>query len=366
MRPTVRAALLSLVGIAALALPARSDDPVASLKKGNPELKSAGPLAFGPEGILFIGDTKGAAVVAVDTGDRPAKPEAGPLKVEGIDEKIANLLGTSPQKILINDMAVNPLSGKAYLSVSRGTGPDASPVVVRIGHDGKLEAVSTENVPCARADLPNPPDANAQERGRSLRSQAITDLAYVDGRVYVAGLSNEEFSSRLLSIPFPFAEANAGTSVEIYHGSHARFETASPVRTFTPYRIKGDAYLLAAYTCTPLVKLPVADLKPGAHVKGTTVAELGNGNQPLDMIVYNKDGKDYLLLANSKRGVMKITTDNIDKADPITKPVRDKAGQPYETIAGMKGVEQLDKLDSEHALVLVRNGGLNLETVELP
>ena len=50
--------------------------------------------------------------------------------------------------------------------------------------------------------------------------------------------------------------------------------------------------MLAAYTCTPLVKLPVSELKAGAHVKGTTIAELGNRNRPLDMIVYQKDGKD--------------------------------------------------------------------------
>jgi len=367
MRHTLSALALGLLGVSLLAGNARADDPIASLKKGNPDLKSAGALAFGPEGILFVGDTQGAAVFAIDTGDRPSKPETGPLKVEGIDEKIANLLGTTPQKIRVNDLAVNPASGKAYLSVARGTGPDATPVLLRVGHDGKIEMVPTENVPFARADLPNAPDANAQERGRSLRSQTITDLGYVDGRVYVAGLSNEEFASRLLAIPFPFADRPSTTSVEIYHGSHGQLETRSPVRTFTSYRIKGDPYLLAAYTCTPLVKLPVADLKPGAHVKGTTVAELGNRNNPLDMIVYSKGGKDYLLLANSSRGVMKIATDGIDQAAAISKPVRDKAGQSYETISDLKGVEQLDSLDKDHAVLLVRgNGGMNLETVALP
>ena len=50
--------------------------PTAS-SKGTPDLKSAGPLAFGPEGILFVGDPQGAAVFALDTGDRtPAKSDA--------------------------------------------------------------------------------------------------------------------------------------------------------------------------------------------------------------------------------------------------------------------------------------------------
>ena len=75
------------------------------------------------------------------------------------------------------------------------------------------------------------------------------------------------------------------------------------------YRIGNEPYMLAAYTCTPLVKVPVSELKAGAHIKGTTIAELGNHNQPLDMIVYQKDGKDYLLMTNSSRGVMKIPTE---------------------------------------------------------
>jgi hypothetical protein len=69
------------------------------------------------------------------------------------------------------------------------------------------------------------------------------------------------------------------------------------------------------------VKIPVSELKPGAHVKGTTIAELGNRNRPLDMIVYQKDGKDYLLLANNSRGVMKIPTEGADATESITSRV---------------------------------------------
>ncbi len=186
--------------------------------------------------------------------------------------------------------------------------------------------------------------------------------------MFVAGLSNEEFSSRLLAIPFPFENTAQGASVEIYHGSHGRVETRSPIRTFVAYELKGKPTLLAAYTCTPLVKIPVSDLKPGSHVKGATIAELGNRNRPLDMIVYQKDGKDYLLLANNSRGVMKIATEGADQAASISKPVPGTQGMPYETIKDLTGVLQLDRLDDGHALILVQNnaGTLNLETVALP
>ena len=186
----------------------------------------------------------------------------------------------------------------------------------------------------------------------------------------VAGLSNEEFASTLRAIPFPFKTVANGTSVEIYHGAHGKFETRSPIRTFVPFKIGNEPALLAAYTCTPLVQFPLSDLKPGAKIKGKTIAELGNHNRPIDMIVYQKDGKDYFLLANSSRGVMKISTDSIEKLDSITAPVPDgnKKGASYETIASWTGVDQLDLLDSTHALVVRRGdgGSLNLESMQLP
>ena len=360
---------------------AGASSPAAEMKRGAPDWKSAGPLAFGPDGLLFVGDSQGGAIFAVDTGDKVMDKAGDAIAVAGLNEKVAALLGIEARELMINDLAVNPASGKAYLAVSRGRGPTAQPVLVRVDRAGKVELVATDDVPFSKAELVNVPAAtpggNAApapaRKGMgnrpSMRSQAITDMAFVDGRVFVAGLSNEEFSSRLVAIPFPFVAVDGGTSVEIFHGAHGRLETRSPVQTFAAYKIGGEPYLMAAYTCTPLVKFPVAALKPGAHFKGTTVAELGNGNQPLDMVVYQKDGKDFILLANSTRGLMKISTDGVDAAPSIADRVADTAGLPYEKVNAIPGmVVQLDALDATRAVVLVQqpDGAMNLSTVPLP
>jgi hypothetical protein len=142
------------------------------------------------------------------------------------------------------------------------------------------------------------------------------------------------------------------------------------VRTFVPFKVGGVPHLLAAYTCTPLVQFPLSELKPGAKIKGKTIAELGNRNRPLDMLVYERDGKLFLLMANSSRGVMKISTDRIDSAESIVAPVTGggQKGLPYETIAGWSGVDQLDQLDAKNVVVLRRAEGglLNLESLPLP
>ena len=353
-----------LGGMCLTAATALGAEPGLGLKKGTPDLKSAGPLAFGPDGILFVGDTRGAALFAIDTNDRDMVTAKRPVEVMDLTTKIAGALGTNAQQLMINDLAVNPRSGNVYLSVSRGRGPDAMPLIVRVNAEGKVEEVPLVNVAFSKADLPNPPGADKRQRNES-----ITDIAFVDGRVLLAGLSNEEFSSKLISIPYPFSsEGIDGAAIEIYHGSHAKFETTSPIRTFVTYKIQNEPYMLAAYTCTPLVKVPVSELKAGAHVKGTTIAELGNHNRPIDMIVYQKDGKDYLFMTNNSRGVMKIPTEGVGSAPPITTPVPDKQGIGYETIASLKGAEQMDQLDDQHAVLLIKdsNGSMNLKTVELP
>jgi hypothetical protein len=338
-------------------------------KKGSPELKSAGPLAFGPEGILFVGDPKGASIVAIDTGDKTAT-SAGEINVTDIDSKVAARLGTDAKQVQIVDLAVNPASSNVYLSVARGQGPDAMPVILRVDTTGKIDEVSLKNVNYSQVSFSNVPDESAKDRrGNSTRMEAITDLAYTDGRLIVAGLSNEEFASKLRSIPFPFKEADAGASVEIYHGAHGAFETRSPVRTFAIYNINREPHVLAAYTCTPLVKFPMSELKAGAKVKGTTVAELGNGNRPLDMIVYQKEGKDWVLTANNKHGGRKIATEKIDSAPGITEKASKGTGLPQETISSLQGVEQLDRLDNQRAVILARNaqsGVANLQTIPLP
>jgi hypothetical protein len=360
-----------IVLLAAGHLCLQAADWQAGMKEGKPEFKSISQLAFGPDGILFIADTKAAAVTAVVTGD--TKPASGPtpLKVEGINQKIAGLLGTTADQLLIADMVVNPVSRNAYLAVSRGRGPDALPVLVRATTAGKLEVVSLDKVKFSRGELPDAPVDGVVGQGNrqsNPRQESITDIAFFRDRFLIAGLANEEFASTLRAIPFPFEMMTNGTSVEIYHGAHGRFETRSPVRTFVAFNVGDQPSLLAAYTCTPLVQFPISELKPGAKIKGKTIAELGNRNRPLDMIVYEKDGKDYILMANSSRGIMKISTDKIENAESIADKVDGTKGQPYETIASWTGVDQLDKLDAKNALVVRRAEGnsLNLESLALP
>lgn len=337
------------------------------LTPGTVQLKSAGHLAFGPSGVLFVGDAKAAKIYAINTEDKKTDSSAA-YEIDDLAAAVGTAFGG--KQVSIADMAVNPETGNAFFSVSA----DGQAGIAKVTPDGTVTPLNLDKIASASVSLPNPPEDKEVQgrRGRSnARDDSITDVAYTAGRVLVAGLAAGDSPSAVREFDFPFNESAKGFRVEIYHAAHGRSEDNRPIQTFVPFNIGGEPSLLAGYTCTPLVKIPIAKLgQDEGKINATTVAELGNRNQPLDVIVYKQHGKDYLLMANSARGTMKINTDNLDREDGLTEPVRGggRAGQTYETIDALEGVVQLDKLDDTHALVVMQqgNGPMALKSVELP
>lgn len=335
------------------------------LTPGSVELQSAGPLSFGPSGVLFVGDAKAAKIYAINTEDEKVG-SGGAYNIDNLSERLSSALGSA--EVTVNDMAVNPETGNAFLSVTAGD----KAAIARVTPDGTVSPLNLDKIAHASVSLPNAPEDKVVSTGRrrsNPRENSITDLAYMSGRVLVAGLAAGDSPSAVREFDFPFNESASGFRVEIFHAAHGRNEDYAPIQTFVPFDIGGEPSLLAGYTCTPLVKIPVGKFDNQSTVKGTTVAELGNRNRPLDMIVYRQNGKDFLLMANSARGVMKVSTENLEENSGLTEPVRGGgvAGQPYETIDSMQGVVQLDKQDDQHALVVIdQDGKLAMQTVDLP
>jgi hypothetical protein len=354
------ACVASLVLVAAN----RSNENSFGLKHGAPMIKSISALTFGPEGILFIGDSKSGTIFALDTKDKTVVEKATAVEVKNIDQKIATALGTEAKNIRIQDIAVNPLSKKIYCAVQSS---DGTPVIITIEGE-KVQPVNLKEAEFSSISIANVPGEDVKDRGgRPLREQSISDLSYADGSVMVSGLSNQEFSSSFRKIAFPFTEKQEQATLEIYHAAHGRYETNAPIRTFTTAELNGKKYLVASYTCTPLVLFPLDELKPGMHVKGRTVGEFGAGNSPIDMITLNKDGNSYLFMANSNRPVMRVKYKSIEGYEgTLTQPVKESyttAGVDFVSLP-VVNVLQMDKLDDTQVVVLQRrpNGDLDLWT----
>ena len=324
------------------------------------EVKSISALTFGPDGILFIGDSKSATVFAVNTKDTK-KQKPAVVDIKNIDQKIAAALGTTTANITITDMAVNPISKKLYLAVQNA---DGTPALLTLDGD-KLVAVSLKDLSATSVVLNNAPAEDAKDqRGRSLRISTISDLGYADGNLLVSGLSNHQFSSSFKSIPYPFTSKQDEATLEIYHAAHGQYETTAPIKTFTTATINGKKYLVASYTCTPLVLFAMDELKPGTHVKGRTVAEMGAGNSPLDMVTLKRNNEDVLVMTNSRHPLAKVEYKNIASFEgTLTQPVKGTAGVSF-TATPMTNVLQMDKLDDTQVVLVQKkaDGAIDLWT----
>ncbi|MEW6305099.1 MAG: hypothetical protein AB1705_16615 [Verrucomicrobiota bacterium] len=345
-------------------------------QQGNPDLKSAGRISFGPHGLLLVADTRAASVVAIDTSD------VGPVaklkkRIDNVDALLAASLGAPANGIQITDLAVNPASGKIYFSILRQA--DKRPAILIINADGKVSDLDLKNVAYVRVPLPT---------GENSQARNITDLAFARDRIVVAGSSNEEFANKIFSIPLPLTHSVAGrfASAETYHVSHRKWETKAPISSFIPYEENGKSYVVGAFACTPIAKFPLDDLQPGAQIKGTSVVELGSGNRPLDMFTYEKGGKRWVvtntqrfkenLFGPSKYWGVRVDMNYLAVNEPdkvnekaARRDVKNAKGpEGIEVVEALFGAVQVGKL-SDTEMVVLREAGENghsLEVAQLP
>jgi hypothetical protein len=337
-------------------------------------LRSIGVMTFGPDGILYVADSRAGAVYAIDLGETTRDTTTTGIMVKGVDSQIASLLGVSKGEIRVHDMVASPGSQAVYFSVTKGRGESETPVIVRLTkRDKQFSIVSLDMIRHARLELPDAASRDTTMPWEGFaRSFTMTHLAVGNGELYVAGLSNEEFKSTLRRATLPFGKGTVTTHVEIFHTSHNRFETASPIESLLPLTLNGRSIVMASYTCSPLVMFDRDALSGTGVVRGKTVAELGGGNRPFDMVTYRspRDGKQYLMIANSHRTLMRFDLADIAAAPGMTTPVKQAyqpGGVPYLPVASY-GVLELDNYNSRNLVVLERSavdGSLDLDTVDL-
>jgi hypothetical protein len=313
-------------------------------------------------------------LLAIETGDTtPSEPLAEPL--ENFQAQLAGHLGAPKGGVEIIDIAVNPASNKVYVAARRQA--DRQYVIVTIGSDGKIRQFSLEKVAFARVGL-------VAEKAKVDR---VTDVAWADDRIVASGRSNESFASKIFSVYTPLKhDSNTETfSAETYHVSHRRWETKAPMSVVLPFKENGKTYVIGAFSCTPVVKYPLESLKPGAKIKGTSVMELGSGNRPIDMFVYKKGGKNFVIsntfrFHHSRRPfgpspywTVKFEQGILSEDEAVNEKAlqRLKGGKPgtdrVEMVEAFHGVMQMAKMgDSKAAVLRKTEKGVDLEILPLP
>ncbi|WP_445143534.1 hypothetical protein [Dyella sp. Tek66A03] len=324
------------------------------------DVKSISRLAAGPDNILFVADWKAAEVHAIELPPAQHQPTGTTFNVLDLETLLSQQVGGT--KVTVEDMVVRPGTAQVYVAVSYG--PEKTPALFLVTSDKKAHRVDLKAAHSTSVVLRDAPTSNEKFwKHTAERSFTVTDMKWRDGELFVAGLSNQDFASTLRRVRYPFDAKQSVTSVEIFHGGHNQFETRAPIRAMSFADLGGKPYLVAAYTCTPLVIIPLDELKDGAHVRGKTVAELGYGNTPADMVSFTRTEqgktKDFLMLVNYNRVADVIPVAELEAAR--VRPGIEKQ-VPYGQITGLElgeaplaGVMRLDNLDDKSFVVVRRD-----------
>ena len=340
--------------------------------QGNPKLKSIESIAFGPNGLLLIGG--GTQVVTVETGD--TKEIAwSKTEVANVDQLLAGKLGLTTKDIEIKKLAVNPASKKAYVAIRSLKGNQY--VILTVDGDGKVDEFSLDNVKFTAYPLAVGDKAVTR----------ITDLTWAGNRIVVATQAGDTFGSRVFAINPAAKDGLTSFSTETFHTGHNKMETKAPIICLMPYEEDGKTNVVGSFTCTPIVKYSLEEMRPEAKVKGVTVLELGQGNTPRSMFAYEKGGKKYVLVSVAKNkspatgspssywvarvdaDMLKETTNVNEKAvwRVGAKGAKATAGDRVSVVEDFAGTHQMDKLDATRALVIrEEKGGFALRALTLP
>jgi len=331
------------------------------------DLTSATILEFANAQTLFVADPNASRIVAFSLPDMEAAQEK-PVGYNLTDfaSRVAAVVNAPQSAILYNDLAVHPITRSAYISltIERSDGPTAK--IVTANPAGEITVLDTTALESAAIELSDLPSDNVTFwRNIPVSTIAITDMDYADGKLYVSGTSTGEFSSTLRVIPYPFDSDGTTSSIEIYHAAHNQNETRAPIRAMSVVELGGTPTVVAAYTCTPLVTIPVAALANGAHIVGKTVAELGYGNLPLEVLsftAYNRkrQPEEFVLVVNRDMDADLISVADLTAAaevEGLSKPVPYLgASAGVRTIpVPLSGVMQAADQDAQHLLALRRD-----------
>ncbi len=299
------------------------------------QIKSLGVLAFSDEGVLFAGDNISGTIHAIDLTAESKTADKFDINVYNIDTQIAAVLGTTQNNVQLNDLAVHPKSGEVYLSVTRGHGADALPALVKVDAKCQIHNVDLAHLEITAQTLNNavddtqtvslrgtagssPTKKEIEKSKRSLQTLSIVSMEYHKGELFVSGISNEEFSSVLRRMLYPFTGEESISNIEMYHIVHNNYESRAPIRSMLVKEIDGIDQMIAAYTCSPMVLIPLSELKDNAKVKARTIGDMGNG-QPIDMVPFQLDGEEMLFVTNNSRSPLVIPVSGLHNAKVVTK-----------------------------------------------
>lgn len=337
---------------------------------GNPELRSAQQLAFGPGGVLLIGDGRTDRLVAVETGDTSlaSREENAFERIDNLAGAAANAIGknVTASELQIDDMAVNPVSHRTYLAVTRFTTLEA--YVLSVGPDGDLHVFDLDNVVHAIVDVP-PADGGAA---------TFAGLSWTDENVIGSVTPQSFLRHELTYVKTPFAHEGRVryATTRVFHKGWGMWVDNLPMDRFFTYEDGGELFVAGSFGSS-VARFRSAELEGGAaDVQGATVFDLLDGRTVSDFMTYERDGETLVIVSvvnfifDGNAAGLRLTSEIFSQSEAIDEQAPllvDFTGAPL--VAGVERApafdlaRKMDRRGDQHAVVMRAN---SLVAVELP
>src|SRR5262245_2524997 len=235
------------------------------------EIKSISRLAVGPGNVLFVADWKAGRIHAIALAEAAQRPAGTAFNILDLETLLSKQVGGA--KVTVEDMVARPGTAEVYVAISYGAAK--IPALIAVTNDRKARRVDMKLAKATSIELRDAPTSNYKFWNETPeRSFTVTNMKWRNGEIFIAGLSNQVFASTLRRVNYPFDGQQSTTSVEIYHTGHNLIETRAPIRAMSFATWGGKPYLVAAYTCPPIVTIPLEDLQDGPHIRATPNPDL--------------------------------------------------------------------------------------------
>lgn len=298
------------------------------------KVKSISAMTMAPDGRLVLADWRSGSLHVLDLPKPGGSGKTAAFNLVAFDEALA-MAGS--RRVRATALAWQEHAGRAIVAAEIG----GRVLLALATADGSVTIHDPDDWHVQSLALSDLPGEGSLWGKASVRTLTVTCFAWQGNELLISGIANADFASTLRRIAYPFGKQPKSTRIEMYHAVHNQLETRAPIRAMDVVTLGGIPHLLAAYTCTPLVIVPLAELVDQSRLRAKTIAELGFGNTPLSVmsfaIEYQGQSSDWVLVANAAKSADLIALPAIAEAaagQGLTQPVK----APFDQFAGVRAI----------------------------
>ncbi len=261
---------------------------------GDPRLASIQRIAFGPGGVLLVGDGAKDRVVAIETGDTDGSQRAALAitRVDGVSARVANAIGgdVAPDQIFITDIATNPLTGRTFIAAEYFA-EESTSRLFWVGADGEVHPVDLTQV--IYASFGYPP---VQTPG-----SVVTGMAWLGDFVAASALKSSAQVSHVVLAPTPIEHDGLAQHLRpnIYHpGAMQPLSDIAIGALFGFPGSFGEPWMGLCFSGAPIAKYDPAQVFGGpVQQLGRTQLDIGPGREVREAVYHGDDDDGWLVLS---------------------------------------------------------------------